>query len=242
MEIRQARPADRPAIRDVARRSLEASYSLDTGAITTAVEQWYDEEGLLETFDSESHELLVADRDGRAVGFVELDRSGAGEEATLLWLHVDPSYRGEGIASTLFDDVRSRLEADGVQRVYGRVLADNDEGNDFYADHGFQRVGEKELDIGGGSYVENLWLDAEETGLESIEAEGRTLFVNRAESDTGSKDSFYVVYTDSDRTDKYGYYCGNCGSLANAMDASGRVECDECGNFRKATRWDAAYL
>jgi len=47
---------------------------------------------------------------------------------------------------------------------------------------------------------------------------------------------------DEGRSDRYGYYCGNCDRLANAMDSMGRVECNECGNARKPTRWDAAYL
>ena len=38
MSIRRAEVADKPAIRDVARRSLQASYSLGPQAITSAIE------------------------------------------------------------------------------------------------------------------------------------------------------------------------------------------------------------
>ncbi|HET7324804.1 MAG TPA: DUF5816 domain-containing protein, partial [Halococcus sp.] len=44
-----------------------------------------------------------------------------------------------------------------------------------------------------------------------------------------------------DESDKYGYFCANCETLDNAMDTMGRVKCNECGNLRKATRWDATY-
>ncbi|MFQ3475252.1 hypothetical protein HKK80_03185 [Halonotius sp. F2-221B] len=58
----------------------------------------------------------------------------------------------------------------------------------------------------------------------------------------GSVAPFYVVYADSDRTDRYGYICGACGSLAVGMDPMGRLDCAECDNSRKAAQWDAAYL
>ena len=58
----------------------------------------------------------------------------------------------------------------------------------------------------------------------------------------GSVAPFYVVYADSDRSERYGYICGSCGSLGVAMDSMGRLDCNDCENSRKAAEWDAAYL
>ncbi|ERH01547.1 MAG: hypothetical protein J07HN6_01101 [Halonotius sp. J07HN6] len=69
-----------------------------------------------------------------------------------------------------------------------------------------------------------------------------TVYVAYNERDTGSVEPFYVAYTDSDRTERYGYVCGACGSLAVSMDAMGRIECSDCANSRKPSQWDAAYL
>jgi ribosomal protein S18 acetylase RimI-like enzyme len=243
MNVREAESADRPAIRDVARRSLQASYTLGPQAITSAIEEWYDEKRLRETLDDPDHRLLVVDRDGQVVAFSETVRSGNAEEATLLWLHVDPAYRGEGIASALLNATMDDLETAGVEHIYGRVLEDNAEGNAFYEDHGFEHVGGEEVEIAGRTYVENLWAETDESGLEPVtDASGRRAYVNRSESETGSVSHFYVVYADQNATRKYGYYCENCDSLANAMDSMGRIECDNCGNVRKPRRWDAAYL
>jgi ribosomal protein S18 acetylase RimI-like enzyme len=242
MSVRQARRADRPAIRDVARRSLQASYSLEAGAISTAIEQWYGEETLAEMVDSDDRELLVADAGGQVVGFSEVTVSGDGIEATLLWLHVDPAHRGEDVAANLLEETRARLDDRDVERLFGRVLEDNADGNEFYDAHGFEQTGQSEVDIAGRTQVENVYVDADRPGLEALDQNGETVYVDRAESDTGSMSNFYVVYSDPDAEEKYGYFCGNCETLANAMDASGRVECDNCGNARKPTRWDAAYL
>lgn len=69
----------------------------------------------------------------------------------------------------------------------------------------------------------------------------KTLYVARDEGDRGSKAPFFVVYADTDRNRKYGWACGHCDSLDTAMDTMGRVVCNDCGNLRKPTEWDAAH-
>ncbi len=237
-------PADSPAIRDVARRSLQASYSLSTDAIDTAIAEWYGEAEMEDALDDDDDRLvLVAERDRQVVGFSESERSPDGETATLLWLHVDPAYRGEGIAGALFDRTHDRLSESGVEHVAGRVLEDNDDGNDFYESLGYERIGRDQVEIAGETHVENVYAEARESGLQSIRAsDGATVYVDERDWDEGSAGKFYTVYADEERAEHYGYFCSNCNRLANAMDAMGRIECDNCGNARKATRWDAAYL
>jgi ribosomal protein S18 acetylase RimI-like enzyme len=241
MNVRTAERGDRPAIRDVARRSLQASYSLSPDAITGAVSEWYDEAALDEATNDDDRYLLVADREGQVVGFAESELSG--EDGTLLWLHVDPAYRGEGVGSTLFEATRDRLEADGADRMVGRVLADNIDGNGFYEAQGFERVDEADLAIAGDHHVEHVWAESGDDGLQPVKsADGETVYVDETDWDDGSAAKFYTVYADEAGGDHYGYFCSNCNRLANAMDAMGRIECDSCGNARKPTRWDAAYL
>ena len=242
MDIRPATLADRPAIRDVARRSLQASYSLDASAITTAIEEWYDDNRLQDLLSDEESLLIVADDDGQVVGFSEsrLTGSGTGE---LLWLHVDPAHRSGNIGQQLFEETRDRLADIGGKHIHGRVLADNTGGNAFYRRQGLTKVGEEEVDIAGTAFVENVYAQVEETGTEPLELEdGGTVYVDHENQETGSVAPFHVVYTDESGADIFGYWCSNCENLANAMDAMGRIQCDKCGNARKPTRWDAAYL
>lgn len=72
-------------------------------------------------------------------------------------------------------------------------------------------------------------------------ADGETVYVSREEAKTGSKDPFFVVYSDEDGESRYGYYCEFCERIDNAMDSMGRIECNVCGNIRKPTEWDAAH-
>jgi ribosomal protein S18 acetylase RimI-like enzyme len=240
MNVRTAERGDRPAIRDVARRSLQASYSLSPEAITGAVSEWYDEATLDEAIDDDERSLLVADREGQVVGFAESERSG--EDATLLWLHVDPAHRGEVIADTLFEATRDRLGELDATHLRGRVLEENTEGNSFYRDRGFKNVGTESVEIDGRTYVENIYAESEQWGREAVEDDGRTVYVDHDNHERGSVAPFHVVFSDDDTETRYGYFCSNCNTLANAMDSMGRIECDACGNVRKPVRWDAAYM
>lgn len=71
--------------------------------------------------------------------------------------------------------------------------------------------------------------------------DGATLYVSTADGARGSKGPFYVAYADPEGDRRYGWYCGNCESADAAMDPMGRVECNDCGNRRKPTEWDAAH-
>jgi len=76
---------------------------------------------------------------------------------------------------------------------------------------------------------------------EHATSEGETVYVSRREGDRGSKGTFLVAYRTPDRERRYGWFCTNCETVDNAMDAMGRIECNVCGNLRKPTDWDAAH-
>lgn len=241
MEVRQARSQDRPSIRDVARRSLQTSYSLTPSAINGAVEEWYDENRLKDMLSDEDKSLLVAEADGQVVAFSESQRTDA-NTAELLWLHVDPDYRGEGYGEVLYERTRDHLAEQGVTSIQARVLADNAGGNTFYKDKGLSKVGEEAVDIDGTTYVENVYSEIEQEGIEPLDLAEETVFIDHDNTEKGSIAPFRVIYTEEDGKEIYGYWCTKCEDQANAMDAMGRIQCDSCGNARKPTRWDSAYL
>jgi ribosomal protein S18 acetylase RimI-like enzyme len=241
MEIREATPADESAIRSIAKRSMEASYSLSPGAIEEAITRWYSSDTFTQKLDDDDVLFLVVDDGVEVVGFSEselIDDTG-----DINWLHVDPMHRGESVGGELFDATRRALRDRGAGTIRGRVLSDNTEGNKFYERQGLVKSGEGRVELDGPTFVENVYTDAETDDLEAATAPGdREVFIDHLETDRGSKGAFHLVYTDGDREEKWGYYCGNCGSFITSMDTMGRMECDDCGNQRKPTRWDAAYM
>lgn len=249
MQFRRATRDDLDGIRAVARASTEASYghALGEDVIAEAVESWYGADALGEEIDDENTVFLVADDDG-IVGFVQSyyveRREPVGE---IDWLHVDPDHRGRGIGRDLFTRCERELRSRGVERLEGRVLQANEVGIEFYDQEGFETVGEREIEIGSETFTERLYSKFLDGDGEQLVTEARTsddgnrIYVALDEAERGGKAPFYVTYTDRERTERRGFLCGGCDSIVDTMDSMGRVSC-ECGNKRRATRWDAAYL
>lgn len=241
MDVREATTDDGEVIREIARQSMEASYSLSPSTIENAVEKWYDPETLAEKIEDGDVLVLLVERDGEPVAFSEsLLVDGTGD---ILWLHVDPMYRAEGIGVELFEETVDALEAAGAETVRGHVLADNAAGNAFYEDRGLAKADEDTVEIDGTRHVENVYVKGKPQELDLITGpDGQDLFVDRTDATPGSLAAIYSVYTDADAENLYGYFCNHCDSIATGMDTMGRIECSDCGNRSKPTRWDAAYL
>ncbi len=249
MEIREASETDGEAIRSIASDSLDSTYTdfLSEKTIENAIGQWYGE-GLADKIADEHSLFLVLERQGEIIGFSQSELVGERHRTGQIhWLHVDPDHRGDGTGVRLLVRTREKLLEKGAEQIQGFVLADNEVGNEFYEDHGFQQAGEREVEIGDEMFTENVYAEGKIEGKEweavdELEIEGETIYVSYGEASRGSKAPFYVTYESTDHSSHYGWFCGNCNSLDNAMDTMGRIECNTCGNRRKATRWDASYL
>ncbi len=252
MDVREATIDDIETIRSIATRSLEESYSafLDSETIETAVEQWYgDDSGLEDELEDEHSVFRVIVDGGTVVAFSQSQLIGeAHSTGRIQWIHVDPDHRGQGLGPRLLVRTREALFDAGADQLQSVVLADNEFGNEFYRGHGFEQVDARDLEIGEETYTEHVYVETERDvddewrAQEAVSDGETTCYVSYGEPARGSTSPFYAAYADEDATDRYGWYCGNCDSLDNAMDSMGRIVCNNCGNRRKATRWDAAYL
>ena len=249
MDLREATAEDIDAVRSVARESLVASYghAVDEGLLDEAVEEWYDAGDLGDDVTDEDAVFPVAVADGVVVGFAESYVVGRRERVGEIdWLHVHPDHRGSGIGSALLERLESALRSADVDRIEARVLVDNEAGTEFYEREGYDVVGERDINIGGEMFAEREYRKqvGRLTGISDATyetADGETVHVAFDESERGSKSPFYVAYADPDHEGRYGYLCGNCEGTDIAIDTMDRVECLDCGNRRKPTRWDAAY-
>ncbi|GGI97561.1 N-acetyltransferase [Halobellus salinus] len=251
MDIRDASTDDVDAIRRVAIESMRASYghAIDEETIAAAVDEWYSAERLTDALADDDAVFVVAIDAGSVVGFAQSEVSEGRESVGYLdWLHVVPDHRGAGIGSQLLTRLKQELVAAGVDRLEGRVLVDNQEGVSFYEEQGFSEVGTRPVEIHGETFEECVHTtfledtDSDPSGLVEREIDGQTVYVAYDESARGSDSPFFAVYLDESRENPYGWMCGGDEGFDIAMDTMERLECNECGNRRKAARWDAAYL
>ena len=240
LEIREATEDDGPAVRSVAVRSMEASYSLSPSTIESAIRQWYGVDSFAEKLADDEVHILIVEKDDEPVAFSE--SALVDDRGDIHWIHVAAMHRGEGIGHTLYEATRERLEEAGAETIRGLVLAMNTEGNRFWERRGLTKVGEGTVEIDGTAFVENVYVDQDAVDLQPIVVDDRELYIDRSESDRGSDGPFYTVYSTEDKENRYSFFCGACESLVTSMDTMGRLSCEECGNQLKPTRWDAAYL
>lgn len=236
-------------IQSVARESLVASYghAFDEETLSDAVAEWYDRESVTESLTDDDVILVVGTDEGNVVAFAEsYVADGEISVGEIDWLHVLPEYRGEGLGTRLLEEVERRLREEGVERIQGRVLTENESGAAFYEEHGFSRGSDRELDIGEETFVERVYtkpIEEDAPALKEREThEGERVFVAFDEASRGSESPFVAVYADENRETLHGWMCSNDDSFDVAMDTMERIHCNSCGNTRKAARWDAAYL
>ncbi|AFK21172.1 N-acetyltransferase (plasmid) [Haloferax mediterranei ATCC 33500] len=251
MDIREATTADTDGIREVAHDSLVASYghALDETLIESSVEEWYGDDELTAELDDDNTLFLVCDDSGDIVAFSQSYLRGKGDvTGQISWLHVHPEHRDRGIGARLLTRTEEGLVDHGAARLTGKVLELNELGADFYEHHGYEEVDSRRIDLGSEQYDERVFekfLGTEDevaAPLDPRTVDSRTVYVAFDESDRGSQAPFYVSYVDEERANRYGYFCGNCESFEVSMDSMGRVICNNCGNKRRPSRWDSAYL
>lgn len=249
MEIRTARTDDVEPIRRVADASLRSSYghAVDEELLGDAVERWYEKDEVGTDITDPETVFLVAVDEETIVGFAEsyvVDRRE--RIGDIDWIHVHPDYRGEGVGSALLERAERELRGVNVDTIEGRVLADNEAGTAFYEREGYERVGNRTVDIGDRTFEEQLYrkhLGPGDTERDTVHEtdDGETIYVSFERGERGSEAPFYVAYVDEDHEERYGYFCGHCGGTNIAIDTMDSMECLDCENRRKPTRWDAAY-
>lgn len=249
MEIRPADSADESRIREVAENSFRSSYSLSPQEIEAILGDAFADTALTDRLDDPDVTVLVAEVDGdgedAVQGFVD---ATIGDEATIRWLHVDPTARGRGIGTALIERCREENEETPLA---ARLLADAVEGSEFLTGFGLERSDSDRSEFGGEEYVIDVYTEGPETGVsnepavpvpDAVDLDGAKRHLDREDRIPGRKAPFFSLYADTRGDEEYGYFCSQCGSTDVSADGLDRLVCNECGNLHKADEWDEAFL
>lgn len=115
---------------------------------------------------------------------------------------------------------------------------------------------ETETAVGGGSAADHgrddgeTWAETDFPGTEmqdgrpvATTTDGETVHVEQDAPATGQEAPFFPAYTDAGLEERYGFYCGACGSLDVLADEMEALECSDCGNHHAADEeYDGSYL
>jgi len=250
MEIRQATERDSDRIREIAEQSFRASYALSPLDIEAIVELEFEHDPLVSRLDEDGRIIYVAEEEeimGFSEGHIRNDETGE-----IRWLHVDPTSRGRGAGTELFERVLADLRERVVKDIQAVVLADNREGSEFFQKFDFETDEQIDREFGERSIkaelyrAENTTDDEDETYTvpddEQITVEGEPRFLDPHESISGEEGELLFVFETDQREEHFGFYCTNCGSFTDSVDGLGTVICETCGNEHRPDEWDGSYL
>ncbi|MFC4550528.1 MULTISPECIES: GNAT family N-acetyltransferase [Halorussus] len=266
-ELRRAETDDAERVRELVESSMTTSYALSPQDIETILDAEFAADDLRERFEDGDVIAFVAELDGVVAGYAQATVDG--DEGEIRWLHVDPERRGAGVGTALFERLESELSDRGIEDPQAVALAANTEEGRFFERFDFAQVDERQTEIGDRDSVEYVYAEGGDAESESAtdddaqatEAGGTEVTFDVDELPdsvttedgqevyldegliAGSEGPFVQTFEDSDRSDKYGYYCANCGSTDVTMDNMERIKCGNCGNTHKPDEdYDASYL
>ncbi|HDN96200.1 MAG TPA: ribosomal-protein-alanine N-acetyltransferase [Thermoplasmatales archaeon] len=120
MAVRNFEYKDLEEVWEIAKEALEENYTMDF---------------LLYLWQINPDGFLVAEKNGKIVGFI-LSAKQSKDELRILMLAVKKEYRGQGIGSMLLKELL--LKFPEVRRIYLEVKVENKKAIKFYKKHGFK--------------------------------------------------------------------------------------------------------
>lgn len=153
LTIREAGAGDADGIAEVHVRSWQAAYRglisqdvLDTMSVTERAVTWSQ---IIAAPLPRHLGLMVAERDGRIVGWVSLGSGrdpGLEAQAEIYGIYVDPEDWSTGVGHALLLAAEQRIMDAGQSSAYLWVLDGNTRADTFYARHGWEDDGSMKTD------------------------------------------------------------------------------------------------
>jgi len=130
-------------IRPLSKEDLEAIVEIDAKVLGENRKDYWDKKLRL-TNDKSSQVSLVAEVEGKVLGFILGDVSGweFGVSDTIGWIDtigVDPAYQKKGLATALANELIKRLKVIGVRTIYTLVSWNDWDLLQFFHAMGFTR-------------------------------------------------------------------------------------------------------
>lgn len=156
--VRGALPADIPLIRQLADQIWPQTYAeiLSPEQLSYMMKMMYSEDALRQQMQ-QSNEFALLYEDTQAIGFASVSQSGP-TEFKLQKLYVLPSWQGKGAGRFLVDQIVKAIRTRGATSLRLNVNRHN-HAKLFYEKLGFSVVGEEDIDIGQGYFMNDYIME-----------------------------------------------------------------------------------
>lgn len=115
---------------------------------------------MLESQVEKGHTFLIAEEQGKAIGFAGFELFyKEGSKTKLHKLYLLPSSHRKGVGKALLQEVASRAREAGQQSLTLNVNKDNQRAIDFYTSQGFVESYKEVIDIGNGYVMDDAVME-----------------------------------------------------------------------------------
>ena len=164
LEIRAARSSDALCLGALATQVFLDTYAtsgIDADLANEAKEH-YSEEAFARRLSSSEVEIVVAEIEGKLVGFIDVQRNSicpvssvAGPE--VLRLYVQGPFQRRGLGQALLRHAEHRAQARSAEAIWLTAWVGNTRAAVFYPQAGYNRVGTMEYIISGNAYENHVF-------------------------------------------------------------------------------------
>ncbi|WP_295126302.1 GNAT family N-acetyltransferase [uncultured Chitinophaga sp.] len=144
-----------PFIQHIANNTWPETFGniLSADQISYMLLMMYDQQALLKQMNELGHVFLLARYEGQTVGFASYELNYKGEPNIKLHkIYILPEMQGKKIGKQLIDEVAFIGRNAGQQALLLNVNRDNN-AITFYERSGFTVIGEEDIDIGNGYFM-----------------------------------------------------------------------------------------
>ena len=154
--IRPACPDDIRTIQDIAHATWPVAYAaiITPAQIAYMLDLMYSEAALLDQLQVKGHRFLLAEQDGKPIGFAGFEHHYRTGRSRLHKLYVLPDVKGTGVGHALLEAVLMEAMKAGDSAVELNVNKHNP-AKDFYTRHGFTIERDEVIDIGHGFVMDD---------------------------------------------------------------------------------------
>jgi GNAT superfamily N-acetyltransferase len=157
ISIRHATPDDAELLSILGARAFTAAYEakVDPVALAWYVEHAFNPERQADELADEGSLFLIAEADGREIGFARLREgsdtpaAGARRPIELARLYVTPSWIGRGAGSALMEAALAEANRRECDAIWLGVWTENPGAIAFYERWGFREIGRQPFTMGG---------------------------------------------------------------------------------------------
>lgn len=161
MIIRQLAKEELTKVQSIALRTWPSTFAniLSTEQIEYMLNWMYSIE-MLESQFEKGHTFLLAEEDGKELGFAGFELNYAeGPKAKLHKIYLLPKAQGKGAGKALILEVADRTRKVGQKSLLLNVNKYNQKAIDFYLKMGFQEIYKEVIDIGNGYVMDDVVME-----------------------------------------------------------------------------------